>query len=171
MQHEELARILKELRRRPLFDGGGRPAGYRGRALENLLPHRPPFLLVDAVDGLDLERRTIRGQRTLAKDDPVFAGHFPGQPVYPGVLQIEVMGQLAICLAGLLAGGQVDAAARVRMTRILHAVFLEPLFPGDALTVHASVVEDDGLVVVTAGQIYKGLTLSALAVQEGCYVD
>lgn len=169
MPHDDLDTRIKALKRRPLFEGGGPPVRYEDEALRALLPHRPPFLLIDAIDGVDLKRRTIRGLRKLAKDDPVFAGHFPGRPVYPGVLQIEIMGQLAICLAGLAAGA--GSPPRLMMTKVLHAMFLEPLLPGDALTVHATVLDDDGLVAVTAGQIYKDDTLAALAAQEGCYVD
>jgi 3-hydroxyacyl-[acyl-carrier-protein] dehydratase len=169
----DLKGLIKELRRVPLFRDDADP--YRVRydrlAIEQLIPHRPPFLLIDAVDRLDRQRQTIRGSRFLAPDDPVFVGHFPDHPVYPGVLQVETMGQLALCLAGLLQG---EAAPRapfgVRATRIHHALYIEPVGPGDRLTVMAGLIADTGLTAMCAGQIYRDDTLCACAVQEVCYV-
>jgi 3-hydroxymyristoyl/3-hydroxydecanoyl-(acyl carrier protein) dehydratase len=169
MPPESLAAFLKTLRRQPLSPEGGASVHYEDAALQALLPHRPPFLLIDAVDAVDLERRTIRGRRQLRHDDPVFKGHFPDYPVYPGVLQIEAMGQLAMCLAGLMSGA-ASPPPRIVMTKVLDAMFIAPLMPGDDLVIHGTVVEDDGLIAVTAGQIYKDGQLAALAVQEGCYV-
>jgi 3-hydroxymyristoyl/3-hydroxydecanoyl-(acyl carrier protein) dehydratase len=163
-----MAAFLKTLRRQPLSRDGGAPVHYAGETLCALLPHRPPFLLIDAVDAVDLEHRTIRGRRALKRDDPVFKGHFPGHPVYPGVLQIEAMGQLAVCLAGLMAAA--GPPPRIMMTKVLNATFVAPLLPGDDLVIHGTVVEDDGLIAVTAGQIYKAGQLAALAVQEGHHV-
>lgn len=164
--------IVKALRREPLWTHGPERVQDGAPAPSDLLPHRPPFLLIDSVDGIDRHERVIRGRRWLDAADPVFAGHFPGQPVYPGVLQIEMMGQLAICLAGLLAAGTAGGQLpRIVLTKVLHAEFFEALRPNDSLTLHASVIEDDGLITRTAGQVFKGSALAAVCVQEGCYVD
>lgn len=169
---DDLQRLVKTLRSDPLWVGDHGPVPDAAADLHALLPHRPPFLLIDGIDGVDIEQQTIRGRRWLMPDDPVFSGHFPGHPVYPGVLQIEIMGQLALCLAGLMATATPDGEPpRIFMTKVRHAEFFEPLRPNDRLTIHAAVVDDDGLIAVTAGQIYKESTMVAFCVQEGCYVD
>jgi 3-hydroxymyristoyl/3-hydroxydecanoyl-(acyl carrier protein) dehydratase len=140
--------------------------------IERLIPHRPPFRLIDSIDRVDMGARTIRGSRRLREDDPVFAGHFPGTPVYPGVLQVETMGQLGLCLAGLLGGHAVSYGQppQVRAIRIHNALFIEALAPGDSLAVTASLVEDNGLTAICAGQIFRGEQLCSCAIQEVCFV-
>src|ERR1700724_372902 len=62
-------------------------------AIRDILPHRYPFLLVDAI--LELEEETIVGIKNVTINEPFFAGHFPDFPVMPGVLIIEAMAQVA----------------------------------------------------------------------------
>ncbi len=172
MSPDELADLVQRCRCGPLHRGGpSAEAVHRsGEGLHRLLPHREPFLLIDEVTAVDRPARTIAGARLIRGDDPVLAGHFPGDPVYPGVLLVEAMGQLGLCLVHFL-GEPGAAPPGVQIVRILHAVFLEAVRPGDRLTLFAALIDDDGLTTSAAGQVYKGETLCALAVQEVYFVE
>jgi 3-hydroxymyristoyl/3-hydroxydecanoyl-(acyl carrier protein) dehydratase len=131
---------------------------------------------VDGLDGIDLAERRILGRRILNPTDPIFAGHFPEKPVYPGVLQVETMGQLALCLASFLANGTTNITENttptdVRALKIIFAQYLEPLVPGDVLTLQASILEEDGMTATAAGQIIKNGRIVSLSLQEVYFVQ
>lgn len=103
---------------------------HTAREIEQLIPHRWPFLLVDRIDEYDPEARRIVGIKAVTSTEWFFAGHFPGMPVMPGVLQVEALAQtMAVFVAkqegfgdriGLFAG--VDACRFKRVVK-----------PGDVL--------------------------------------
>lgn len=101
-------------------------------AIMRLLPHRFPFLLVDRV--LEISEDKIVAIKNVTINEPFFAGHFPGAPVMPGVLQIEAMAQ-----AGGLLGSQsglFDAANDVMLFMAIdQAKFRKPVVPGDQLRI------------------------------------
>ena len=132
------------------------------------------MLLVDSIEAVDLGGLTARGSRILAADDLGFHGHFPGEPVYPGVLVVEAIGQLALSLlhfseSGDLIVPQQPASRRLRGTHIHHATFLAPFVPGDVMTLHGQLA-GHGLTMLACGQAYRGDTLAAYAITE-LYVD
>src|SRR5688572_11438990 len=101
---EGLESIVRAGVRHPLWPDAGDCGVDLGRsAVEALLPHREPFLFVDRITALDRRTPRIRARRFIPADDGVFAGHFPGNPVYPGVLQLEMIGQAGLCLLQALS--------------------------------------------------------------------
>jgi 3-hydroxyacyl-[acyl-carrier-protein] dehydratase len=172
---EELRQWTRVLKRGPLVAAGAGAAvaiGHEG--LTRLLPHRSPMLLVDAIDVVDLDAGAVRGRRDLQPDDLGFAGHFPGAPIYPGVLVVEAMGQLALTLVHFTGARTTDVPADlvprdVRATHIHHAAFAAPFSPGDTMTLHAQVVSQD-YTVMAITQAWRDDTLAAYAISE-VYVD
>lgn len=178
MNSQELQRITKSAQRRSLWT----PAESAvktcvGRdGLERLLPHRDPFLLIDEVTDVDLTQQTIRGSRHIAPDDPVFRGHFPGRPVYPGVLQLEVMGQLGLCLLHFMTSGSATITngtvpLNVRAVRVHFAQFLSPVGPGDDLSVVCKAIQFDEFTGICAGQILRQGAICSFGVSEVYFLD
>jgi 3-hydroxyacyl-[acyl-carrier-protein] dehydratase len=126
-----------------------------------LLPHRPPMLLIDRVTDLR-GGESARGHRALALDDGVFAGHFPGFPVMPGVLIVEAMAQTAGALVmhnlGMEAGGRI-----VYFMTVDKARFRRPVRPGDVLDIPVTLLRSRGPVFRYAGEAYVDGKLCAEA--------
>ena len=148
-----------------------------GRAeIEHMVPHRAPFLLVDGIDAVDLTERAVLGFHRVDPDDPVLAGHFPGDPVYPGVLLLECMAQLSICLQHFCNAGRVDVRdddtpPRLRLLKVHHALFMAEARPGDRLTVIGKMVEDNGYTAILAGQVLKDDTICTISIMEAVLLD
>ena len=99
-------------------------------AIQKILPHRFPFLLVDKI--IELEPRVrIVGVKQVTANEPFFAGHFPGAPVMPGVLQIEALAQVGAILA--LREFEDRESKIPFFSGIDNAKFRRPVVPGDTL--------------------------------------
>jgi len=96
------------------------------------LPHRYPFLLVDRVLELGLNKR-IRALKNVSINEPYFQGHFPHRPVMPGVLMLEALAQAAALLAFESTGDGVDENMVIYFAGIDGARFKRPVEPGDQL--------------------------------------
>src|SRR5262245_57332390 len=144
--------------------------------IERLVPHRDPFLFVDRITAVNLSNATIAGQRRIDPFDPLFQGHFPGDPIYPGVLQVETMGQLGLCLFRLLKNERAtvhsnDRPPVIRGVKIHHAVFLAPIRPGDRLVILAKVLESDEYTGICSGQLLNGSEVCSFAITEAYFVE
>ncbi|MDP2038574.1 MAG: 3-hydroxyacyl-ACP dehydratase FabZ, partial [Ignavibacteria bacterium] len=110
-------------------------------AIQRILPHRYPFLLVDKIIHLDMDKKVI-GIKNVTINEPFFNGHFPGQPVMPGVLIIEAMAQVS---GILLLNSYLDPENHlVYFMSINNAKFRKPVMPGDQLTLEAELVSVKG---------------------------
>jgi 3-hydroxyacyl-[acyl-carrier-protein] dehydratase len=94
-----------------------------------ILPHRYPFLLVDRIIEIDLEKGTIIGQKNLTFNESFFQGHFPDAPIMPGVLILEALAQAGGVLVHLRSNREKIAV----LLNVNNAKFRHPVRPGDVL--------------------------------------
>lgn len=106
-----------------------------------ILPHRYPFLMVDRILRFDGETKCI-GVKSVTINEPFFAGHFPGHPVMPGVLQVEAMAQVAsILMLKLTKSGKGRLGYFVSADEVK---FRKPVYPGDTLVISAELTKTRG---------------------------
>ena len=144
--------------------------------IEKIVPHRDPFLLIDRLIGLNLEEGILAGSRHLSPDIPLFKGHFPEYPVYPGSLQVETIGQLGLCLHHFIGKnthliGDDARAPDVRATRLCGAYFRAEVRPGDEITILAKLVSSDAYFGKVLGQVVIRETVATVALLEVAFTD
>jgi len=103
----------------------------------NAIPHRPPFLFVDRI--VELSGTKIKTAKEIRADEPVFAGHYPGQPIMPGALICESIFQTGAILLSKILGGMGGGIPV--LTRINNAKLKSIVRPGDTLDIEAELVE------------------------------
>jgi len=107
--------------------------------IQEVLPHRYPFLLVDRVLELDLGKRVV-GIKNVSANEAFFQGHFPGHPIMPGVLILEALAQVG----GVLLMRTLNASAEKKVmyfTGIDRAKFRRPVIPGDQLRMTCEILQ------------------------------
>jgi 3-hydroxyacyl-[acyl-carrier-protein] dehydratase len=141
--------------------------------IQNILPHRYPFLLVDRITELT-PGEYIEGLKNISISEPVFQGHFPGHPIYPGVMIIEGMAQAG----GVLAFKSMNATSQeeienkvVYFMSIDNAKFRSPVTPGDQLVYKLSVIKNKGAVWQLDGKAYVDDKMVAQAELKAMIVD
>lgn len=132
----EFAKMLKKYhndqKKAPRTFDLSKPALYDINAIERMLPHRYPFLLVDKI--MEIGEDDIVGVKNVTMNEPFFQGHFPGNPVMPGVLQIEAMAQCG----GIFALSKVDEPEyySTYFMKIDNVRFKQKVVPGDSVVFH-----------------------------------
>ena len=109
-----------------------------------LLPHRPPFLLIDRIIDMDADLSGT-GIKCVTMNEPFFVGHFPGRPVMPGVLIVEAMAQTAAVLVMHTLGENAEGRLVYFMT-IDKCRFRKPVMPGDVLQLKVQALRSRGTV-------------------------
>ncbi|MFN3693427.1 MAG: bifunctional UDP-3-O-[3-hydroxymyristoyl] N-acetylglucosamine deacetylase/3-hydroxyacyl-ACP dehydratase [Ignavibacterium sp.] len=133
---------------------------FDSNAIQRILPHRYPFLLVDKIIHLDMDKKVI-GVKSVTVNEPFFIGHFPGQPIMPGVLILEAMAQTGGIL--LLNSFPNPEEKLVYFMQINNAKFRKPVVPGDQLFMEVELTQKKSKVVVMTARSYVNDVLVAEA--------
>jgi 3-hydroxyacyl-[acyl-carrier-protein] dehydratase len=140
--------------------------------IQKILPHRYPFLLVDRITELN-PGENIEGYKNVSISEPVFEGHFPGHPIYPGVMILEGMAQAGGIL-GFKSGKFTDEELQNKVVYFMsidRAKFRNPVKPGDRLVYKMSVIKLRGGLIVLDGKAFVDDTLVAEAELKAMIVD
>jgi len=127
------------------------------KEIMEIIPHRPPFLLVDRIDELEPGKHAI-GRKCVSMNEPYFVGHFPGEPVMPGVLVMEALAQVGavICLSLEQNKGKTVYFGGVNKAR-----FRNKVIPGDVLTLEVEITKCKGPLGVGMAKAYDGSKIFA----------
>jgi len=137
------------------------------RAIQRIMPHRYPMLLVDRVVQIDGDRKAI-GVKNVTINEPFFQGHYPGTPIMPGVLIVEAMAQLG----GLLMSQKLEHTGKLAVLLSLDRVKLrQPVTPGDQLVLEAEAIRTKARTGTMKCRAYVGSRVAAEAQIRFMMVD
>ena len=140
--------------------------------IQEILPHRYPLLLVDRITDME-EGKVIKGYKNISISEPAFQGHFPGHPIYPGVMILEGMAQSAGVLA-LKRSGLSDEELKNKVIYFMSidkAKFRNPVRPGDRLDYELTAIKMKSTLMVFEGKAYVDGKLTAEAEFKAMIVD
>lgn len=116
------------------------------KQIMEVIPHRQPFLLVDRVTEME-PGKWIKGYKNLSYNEPFFAGHFPEEPVMPGVLQLEALAQLG---AVAVLSQEENKGKTAYFAGVSQAKFKQKVVPGDRLDLECEIIKVKGPLGVGA---------------------
>ena len=140
--------------------------------IQEIIPHRFPFLLVDRVTEVNNGENLI-GFKNVSIGEQVFQGHFPGHPIYPGVMILEGLAQAG----GILAFKSMDMTKEEAAQKVVYfmsidnAKFRAPVRPGDRLEYRVSVIKNKGAIWMLDGKAYVDDKIVAQAELKAMVVD
>lgn len=110
------------------------------KQIMEIIPHRQPFLLIDHITDM-VPGKSIKGYKNVSYNEPYFAGHFPGEPVMPGVLQLEALAQLgAVAVLSL----EENKGKTAYFAGVNNAKFKQKVVPGDRLDLECEIIKVKG---------------------------
>ncbi|MDD3184729.1 MAG: 3-hydroxyacyl-ACP dehydratase FabZ [Anaerostipes sp.] len=117
------------------------------KEIMNIIPHRSPFLLIDRIEEMEVGKRAV-GKKCVSYNEPFFAGHFPTEPVMPGVLIIEAMAQVGAvcCLSDEKYKGKIAFFGGINKAK-----FRQKVVPGDVLNIEVEMIKVKGPVGIGKG--------------------
>lgn len=139
------------------------------RRIMEMIPHRPPFLMIDKVVDVVTNQRAT-GVKNLTMNEYYFQGHFPARPVMPGVLIIEAMAQTAAVLVVYTLGPEAEGKL-VYFMSVDNARFRRPVFPPSRLEIHVAKQRNRGNVWKFEGQAKVADNVMAEAVFAAMILD
>jgi len=140
--------------------------------IQEIIPHRYPFLLVDRINEI-VKNETLIGYKNVSISEPVFQGHFPGHPIYPGVMILEGMAQAG----GILAFQSMEMTKEEAAQKVVYfmsidkAKFRAPVKPGDKLEYHISVIKNKGAIWMLKGEAFVDDKMVSEAELKAMIVD
>ncbi len=111
---------------------------YSTKQIMEIIPHRQPFLLIDTIEEVEEGKRAV-GKKCVSYNEPFFAGHFPGEPVMPGVLIIEAMAQVG---AVAILSRPENKGKTAYFAGINNAKFKNKVLPGDVLELELEIIKE-----------------------------
>ncbi|MEA3370074.1 MAG: 3-hydroxyacyl-ACP dehydratase FabZ [Campylobacterota bacterium] len=140
--------------------------------IQEIIPHRYPFLLVDRITEV-VKNESLIGYKNVSISEPVFQGHFPGHPIYPGVMILEGMAQAG----GILAFQSMEMTKEEAAQKVVYfmsidkAKFRSPVKPGDKLEYRISVIKQKGSIWMLKGEAFVDGKLVSEAELKAMIVD
>src|SRR5690606_13552675 len=134
-----------------------------------MIPHRYPMLLIDRVTNLQAGKSAV-GIKNVTINEPQFTGHFPSQPVMPGVMIVESMAQTAAVVVVYTLGKESEGKLVYFMT-IDEARFRKPVVPGDQMHIHVTAIKQRGPVWKFEGKAMVDGKLAAEAIFSAMILD
>lgn len=119
--------------------------------IKEIIPHRAPFLLIDRIDEIELGKRAV-GTKCVTYNEPFFGGHFPDEPVMPGVLIIEALAQVG---AVLILSEEKNKGKIAFFAGINNAKFRGKVVPGDCLRLEIEMIKLKGFFGIGKATAYK----------------
>ena len=140
--------------------------------IQEIIPHRYPFLLVDRITEV-IKNEGLIGYKNVSISENVFQGHFPGHPIYPGVMILEGMAQAG----GILAFQSMDMTKEEAANKVVYfmsidkAKFRAPVKPGDRLEYRIKVIKQKGAIWMLKGEAFVDDKMVSEAELKAMIVD
>ena len=120
------------------------------KQIMEIIPHRQPFLLIDTIEELEPGKRAV-GKKCVSYNEPYFAGHFPAEPVMPGVLVLEALAQVG---AVAILSCEEFKGKTAYFGGVKSAKFKKKIVPGDVLTLELEIIKQKGPIGVGSATAY-----------------